>query len=90
MLLLDIEHDSSDAKGFTIVPDSVQRAQSIALDWEPQFLKAFPMFGRNTLHATGHPEEDVETYEYKGTAFTCMEDTLGPDVKASLLRIKDW
>ena len=48
------------------------------------------MFGRNMLHATGYPEEDVETYEYKGTAFTCMEDALAPDVKANLLRIKEW
>ena len=61
----------------------MQRVQSNALDWEPLFLNSFPMFGRNMLHATGYPEEDVETYEYKGTAFTCMEDALAPDNKAN-------
>ena len=91
VLLLDIEHDSSDANGFSIVPDQMQHAQSSALDWEPLFLKSFPMFTRNTVHAIGYPPEgDEEQYEYKGTAFSCMEDSLGPDVKANMLRIKEW
>ena len=63
VLLLDVEHDRSDQKGFAIVPDEVQRAPSTALDWEPLFLKDFPMFGRTMLHAMAYPEEDSEQWE---------------------------
>ena len=48
------------------------------------------MFGRTMLHAIAYPEEDSPQFEYKGTAFTCMEAALGPDVNANLLRIKEW
>ena len=89
-ILLHCLNDSSEQKGFAIVPDDVQRARSTALDWEPLFLKTFPMFGRNMLHAIAYPEEDSPQFEYKGTAFTCMEAALGPDVNANLLRIKEW
>ena len=41
------------------------------------------------LHAIAYPEEDSPQFEYKGTAFTCMEAALGPDVNANLLRIKE-
>ena len=40
------------------------------------------MFARNTVHAVSPCEGEEEPYEYKGTAFSCMEDSLGPDVKA--------
>ena len=68
----------------------MQHAQSSALDWEPLFLKAFPMFERNTVHAVSPCEGEEGPFEYKGSAFSCTEDSLGPDVKANLLRIKEW
>ena len=91
VLLLDMETDESGATGFSIVPDQMQHAQSSALDWEPLFLRQFPMFKRNTVHAISPSSEGEEAFfEYKGSAFSCTEDSLGPDVKANLLDIKEW
>ena len=88
VLLLDLENDKNDAKGFAIVPDCVQKAKTSALDWEPLFTKSFPMFHRNSVHAIEKGEEGG--FEYKGTGFTCMEDDLAPDVDATLMQIKDF